>query len=193
MAYNDLLKVYWITPLRTASRSCGPILQHFEFTLNDHDLKIPQEKIHYYHICNVRNPYSRLVSLYKLFVHNRKHLNINFEDWIDGVFNNVFESYDNQVELNLLLSKPIDRIVRLEFLEGDLKEIYFIKENFENLTEIFERNIKTNEYLGEFEEFDDREWYSFYNQNMADKVFKKLEKQFELFNYNRNYWKDGTP
>jgi hypothetical protein len=53
-----------------------------------------------------------------------------------------------------------------------------------------------NRFKNEFKfiETDGRKsWFDFYNQKLADLVFNKLEEQFNLFGYDRNSWKNGTP
>lgn len=96
MGYQDSLKVFWITPPRTASRSCNSFLQYFDFTMTGHQLEIPENKLHYHHICNVRHPYSRLFSLYKVFYY-RKNPNKTFEDWLIDVFERNLIDYDDGI------------------------------------------------------------------------------------------------
>lgn len=192
MAYHDDLKVYWITPPRTASRSCNSFLQYFGFTVTGHELKIPTNKLDYLHICNVRSPYSHLFSIYRCFYY-KNDSDKNFEDWVRGYFNNQLKGWNEGIKYHTYLSKPIDILVRFEFLEEDLKKIPFIKENYESVNYIFEEQIRKNNYKNERNENFLNPWYSYYNQNLADFVYENLIEQFELFGYKKNYWKNGTP
>lgn len=60
---------------------------------------------------------------------------------------------------------------------------------------IFDEQILKNNYINVPKGLNSNlnPWQFYYNQKIADLVFKNLEKQFELFNYNKDYWKDGTP
>ena len=86
------------------------------------------------------------------------------------------------------LPKIPDYYLRTEFLEQDLKKLWFIDNESIEVIKIIEDNIKKNNYLSS-----DTSWQSFYNQELADFVYSRTQEQFELFGYNKNYWKDGTP
>ena len=68
MSYSESLKVFWFTPMRAATRSCGVIMKRFDFTELSHEFI--KNKLHeqYYLVSNIRNPYSRLVSIYYLYL-----------------------------------------------------------------------------------------------------------------------------
>ena len=59
------------------------------------------------------------------------------------------------------------------------------------MEETFNNQILHNGYLNEYNTI--IPWQSFYNEEIADLVYSKTENQFKLYNYNKNYWKDGTP
>jgi len=85
-------------------------------------------------------------------------------------------------------NKMPDYFVRFESLEEDLKNLWFIKENFNDLTYIFNRYIRNNEYKS----IDTRSWQSFYTEELAEFVYGYLKEDFMLLNYNKDSWKDGT-
>ena len=82
MNYSDDLKVVWITPMRTGTRSSNALMQKLNFSGMNHEIKIPKGKENYFVVINIRNPYSRLVSLYNMFKVSQKKMNYEFEDWI---------------------------------------------------------------------------------------------------------------
>jgi hypothetical protein len=199
MNYSNKLKIGWITPMRTATRTCGALQKLYNFDVSyQHTYFTTKDKIDYTLILNIRNPYSRLVSLYRIFLFQNKTYSRNFESWVRGV---IKEEYTNSHLLrgyDFFLDRIIDEIgkipdyfVRVEFLEKDLKSLPFVKNGNIDLSEYFETEIYCNRYEKEFGDLND--WKLLYTQELADLVYFGMEKQFKLFNYNKDYWKDGTP
>jgi hypothetical protein len=199
MKYNDNLKVAWATPMRTATRSCIPIqkILNFDDLYENHIMTFDKGKEDYYLVLNIRHPYSRLVSLFKLFcIHKNKKFEIEiFSKWIKSALDKKNEHLNYYtVYLDHLLSeipKEPDVYIRTEFLESDLKELWFVKENMDLLEDCFTNNIVNNPFKNEYTDY--IPWQSFYDQDLADFVYSRLENQFKIFNYNKDYWKDGTP
>ena len=54
----------------------------------------------------------------------------------------------------------------------------------------FDSQINDNQYVNEYCEH--IPWKDFYNQELADFVYSKTKRQFEMFNYKKDSWKDGT-
>ena len=80
--YCDKLKVIWYTPPRTATRSSQSIQKNFNFEVSGlHGIKVPKGKEEYFFIHNVRNPYSRLVSIYRLFIKYNEIKSNDFKLW----------------------------------------------------------------------------------------------------------------
>ena len=72
MNYSDSLKINWITPTRTGTRSCIKVQNFYNFNIfGTHDINLTEYRKDYQLIFNIRNPYSRIVSLYHLWlIHN---------------------------------------------------------------------------------------------------------------------------
>ena len=192
MNYNDDLKVVWLTPQKTGTRSCGPIMFKIGFesnTLRDvpsHDLEIPVGKENYYLVMNVRNPYDRVLSLYSLYCLHAGNNPIEFEKWINDKY--VFFKYKYSIclyDMIQRLPKLPDYYVKMENFGNDIKSLWFVKENLGSLSNVISENIKTNRYKSESK--------FRYNQYLADIVYNNLKKDFDLFGYNKNSWKNGTP
>jgi hypothetical protein len=203
MNYNDDLKVVWITPMRTGTRSSGAIMSKLNFK-NDinkvqrggvvHGIGVPDGKEDYNLIVNIRNPYSRLVSIFHLYMSRSKNYDKKFYDWItkkhyiyeDGFFNIYIAG-----RLKGLPKKP-DCYIRMENFEDDIKSLWFVKENFDLLEQTINDNIEKNRYLTEFEEYGftkKNSWKEYYNEEIAEIVFLKLKGEFDFFNYDKNSWK----
>ena len=193
MNYSHELKVNWVTPIRTAARACTDIQKYYKFDVSgSHGTSIGNRR-EYQLIFNIRSPYTRLVSIYHLWqIHNPNNDSVQFEDW----FKNYIDEMNSKIDYYTvfldkvvkLLSKTPDFYVRLEFLESDLRNLWFIDNESTEFNNIIEKVVQTNIYKSS-----EVPWQSHYNQRVADLVYSKTEKQFELFNYNKNYWKDGTP
>ena len=117
---------------------------------------------------------------------------MNFETWINVALDDL---HKNSNYYTIFLDKIINQLpkvpdyyLRIEFLEKDLRNLWFIDNGSIELNEVIEDSIKRNNFVSS-----DIPWQSFYNQQLADFVYSRTEEQFELFNYNKNYWKDGTP
>ena len=56
MNYSDELKVIWLTPMRTATRSCGEVQRSLNFNVSaHHGMTIPSKMKNYYLMFNVNN------------------------------------------------------------------------------------------------------------------------------------------
>lgn len=196
MNYSDELKIVWLTPRRTATRTCSKFQQFFNFNRSgQHGGFLLNSKIDYTLILNIRSPYPRMVSLYHLYLSHFPKTKPVFDKWVEVITRegfNVVKEYE--VFLNEIVENSIkipDYYVRTEFLESDLKRIPFISDNINELSDVFENYVKRNESKNEFGI--NKPWEEYYTQELADLVYSRTEKQFKLFNYNKDYWKDGTP
>ena len=199
MPYSDNLKVFWFTPMRAATRSCEKVMHYLDFKDLSHEFL--KNKLHeqYYYVCNARNPYSRLVSIYHLYCYHSKREPNDFRDWVIKKLREEVEfpiqTLDYQINLSKIFSsydRLPDYFVRQEFLEEDIRNLWFIKDNMsEELEIIIQDNIVNNGYLTEFGKRNP--WQEYYNNSLSNYVYNFLEKDFQLFGYDKNSWKNGTP
>lgn len=196
MNYSDEYQTVWLTPIRTAARVSRTLMENFNFVYEGHTLKIPKGKEEYHLLFNIRNPYPRMVSVFMLFCFHKKDFNKEFE-----AFLNLYKTLETPYQLSLdksvndLNSENI-QFIRTEFLHKDLMSIEKLKDKFLEMGKDYENIVLENRYSKEFEDkigHNRKPWQSFYNQKIADKVLSLTENQFDLFNYNKDYWKDGTP
>jgi hypothetical protein len=203
MNYNDELKVVWITPTRTGTRSSGAIMSKLDFKSENnnirqketvHGIGIPEGKEDYKLIVNIRNPYSRMVSLYYLYMNNSKQFNQSFDRWVKS--NLSFSDYNKSffiLDSLKKLSKLPDLYVRMENFKNDINSLWFVKENFDFLEQTLKNNIENNLYdSDEFQSngFIKKEsWKEYYNEEISEFVYKKMKNEFDFFNYDKNSWK----
>ncbi len=200
MNYSDDLKVVWLTPMRTGTRASGYLMGKLNFKLtqitNDvpvHSFGIPEGKEDYYLVCNIRNPYSRLVSLFYMYMDSVNNFHLSFDKWVKGNFIHKEEEYNIFMSVRLKkLNKPVDKFIRIEKFEEDILSLPFIKNNIETLKEVIKTNISENIFSSEYENKmgeKRKPWKSFYNQERADILYTKLKCEFDFFNYDKNSWK----
>jgi len=212
---SEKYKCLWYAPERTGSRGVASILCFYGFKFKGMMTPInsPNEIInniyfrnytHLYHqdekyndykvICNTRNPYSRVFSLYKNFANKG-----TFKDYVYNITNNDIGVMNNDYKVpqngqaykepkvrilqeqiinivkNPQLQKPPDYILRIEHLGEDIKKIPFI---YDILTE------KQLDYMTvPAKEID--EWESFYDSDMKEIVYNLCKHQFDIFGYEK--------
>ncbi len=193
MNYSDDLKVVWITPMRTGTRSSNALMQKLNFSGINHEIKIPKGKENYFVVINIRNPYSRLVSLYNMFKVSQKKMNYEFEDWIKkDHFVLMDKDYDIFISdrIKKLNTKP-SFLVRMESFVEDILSLDFIRDNYELLKEDIEENILKNRYENDYVPLGSQKkfWKEYYTDELAEMVQYKMKNEFEYLNYNLNSWK----
>lgn len=199
MHFSEKYKCYWFTPQRTGTRSTKELLRVLGFQTMDHHFTFDANKKDYFFVSNVRNPYSRLVSLFYLYSHHLNNFHKQFDTWVHDSINHLpfAEKYQFYYHENFqYLGKPFDKFVRQENLENDLKSISFIDLSIPDINREFEINIVNNRYKTEFEgQMNEKRknWKEFYNQELADLVYEKFLEQFQLFGYHKDSWKYVTP
>ncbi len=199
MTYSDEYNICWFTPIRTATRTTNLLLKKLGFKdLDTHSFRLPPERSNYFLISNIRNPYSRMISLFSLYCVHKLNFGLNFEKWCEYALNDGQFGYEYQLRYDLTIKgvgRNFDKFIRIENYSDDLKTLNFIDLSNPEIQEVWENNILKNAYTFEFEKIqteEKRTWQDFYNQKIADLVFSKLEDQFNFFDYNRNSWKHGT-
>jgi hypothetical protein len=193
MNYSDDLKVVWITPMRTGTRSSGELMKKLNFNGLTHEINIPEGKNDYDVIVNIRNPYSRLVSLFHMHKFKNKQFNYKFEDWITK---DHYILLDN--EYNIYLANRIQKLkinpskfIRLEKFSEDILSLNFIKNNSELLQDVIDGSIQKNNYEKEYSEngMEKKFWKDYYTEELVNKIQVKLRPEFEYFGYDLNSWK----
>jgi hypothetical protein len=186
--------------MRTATRSTHRLLKTIGFGgLNSHIFKFPPTRREYMLISNIRNPYSRMVSLFYIYSVHKERFDLNFENWCEYAVNDEEFDYRYQLRYESIIKstgRSFDKFIRIESYSEDLKTLSFIDLSKPETQEVWNNSILKNRFKNEFKfiETDGRKsWFDFYNQKLADLVFNKLEEQFNLFGYDRNSWKNGTP
>jgi hypothetical protein len=199
MTYSDELKVCWYTPQRTATRTTHVLLNAMGFVgLGAHFFNFPESKKDYFLISNIRNPYTRVVSLFSLYSIHKNDFNLNFEKWCEYALTD--KKFDGDYQLRyekkiLSLNKKFDKFIRVEKLDEDLKSLGFINFEEPKIQDIWKNNIMNNRYTYEFKNIENTtrtHWSDFYTEKLADFVYENLKEQFDLFGYERNSWKNGT-
>jgi len=173
-------------PQQTGEEFTTDFLKKYEFETYDGD-----DYLDYCLICNMRNPYDRIISLYfKKHFNNRlikKELTPTykkmFNDWVDTAFipNKLIVSVANlpkftisgvnQLEKWTFSDKIPNSFVRLENYEDDINKISFIKEELIDLPKI---NLQEQRTFG-FNEM--------YSVESAKKIYHFFKKHFYLCGY----------
>jgi hypothetical protein len=183
---SEKYKFEWVAPERTGSRKVAEILNYYGFKCNGlpiHDgitvnpythRSISNEKYSDYKvICNTRNPYGRVYSLFKNFYHH-------FTDKSKEGFRKFLTQELPRLETINMVSikkwdKPFDYIIRLEYMKEDLMKLPFI---LDVLTE-----SQIDMILSHGKEIED--WEKFYDNEMKEMVYGYTEHQFKLWGYDK--------
>ena len=205
MNYSDKHKVIWLIPERTASRATFELMKLLDFSNTHlHEIAMPREKgkDDYDLYVNIRNPYSRMTSLHSHwhFFEGHHTKDLNYKEWLEFVFsdpinNPTSDFFQGKPNKNYWHTRCYDALkampmgpkyyVRYEFLETDLKSLPIVKDNIDKLSEVFNKYIKVNKFKS-----NRPSWKTYYDQEIADYVYEKLEKDFKLFNYHKDSWKE---
>ena len=193
MHYSDELRVIWFTPERNGTRSTIYLIKSLGFKIGSHEMVYPENKKDYSFICNIRNPYSRLVSLYFLESNQINDFERDFSRWVQNSI--VNSGFILGFQLYYHRKLPVNtKFIRVENFIQDIKNLEFINFNNFEIKKVFKENIEYNHYKDEFNSKKERKsWNHYYNQQLADFVYGKLEEQFLYFGYDKNSWINGTP
>jgi len=182
---SEKYKFIWLAPERTGSRKVAEILGYYGF-VNKGNILFNSGKYNYSHyspnidgfegyklICNSRNPYSRVYSLFKNFYYGSKDKSKeSFKRYLT-------EGLPQGQMMRMVVNPPItvkpDYIIRLEYMTDDLLKLPFI---FDVLTE------KQVHLLSHHEKPIDS-WEEFYDEESKTIVYDLLKYQFDMFGYEK--------
>lgn len=199
MTYSDEYKVCWFTPQRTATRTTHELLKVCGFkALGAHSFFLPKERSDYMLISNIRNPYSRMVSLFFLYSLHKKNFDFIFKNWCEYALSDSKFDNDYQLRYDITMRRAgrnFDRFIKVENYDKDLEKLEFIDLTKPEIQDVWQNVILKNGYTHEFKMIQTEErksWFDFYDEEIANLVYEKLEEQFNLFGYNKNSWINGT-
>lgn len=185
---NNISEKYnfqWIAPERTGSRKISEILTYYDFKKNgnnvnnfgrynyNHNVEPNEEGTNYKVICNARNPYGRVYSLFKNFYP------VISDKSKEGFRKFLIEDLPKGQMMDMIINpksdKPFDYIIRLEYMKEDLMKLPFI---LDVLTE-----SQIDMLLTHGKEIDNYEDY--YDDDMKEIVYNLTEHQFKLWGYEK--------
>jgi hypothetical protein len=190
-------------------KKCGTshmakIMNKYDFKyyrIEDDNLILLQDHVVQKHYCNllpghenykilaaVRNPYSRFFSEYTFF-RSKEEFSLN------EINKEKFRTFIYQITISteILSNECVDfsqRIpdysVRLENLYEDYSKIPFIVESEYYKSGELKKDISIKVNVSNE---DDNLWRKFYTQEIADIIYYRMPRYFELFGYDKNSWK----
>ena len=186
MVISHTFKTIWMFPQQTEEDVTTRFLKKYDFDVYDGD-----DYLDYEVICNIRNPYDRILSLYfKKHFNNKlikKELTSTyremFNEWINTTFianklvvttvNSPKFTFSgvNQIEKWTFKDKIPNLFVRIENYEEDIRKIGFINEEFIDSSQI---NLQEQRTFG-FNEM--------YSTESAKKIYHYFKKHFYLCGY----------
>jgi hypothetical protein len=185
---NNISKKYnfqWIAPERTGSRKISEILAYYDFKKNggyvnnfgkynyNHRVEPNEEGTNYKVICNARNPYGRVYSLFKNFFPVIK------DKGKEGFRKYLTEELPKGQMIDMVVEpksdKPFDYLIRLEHMKEDLMKLPFI---LDVLTE-----SQIDMIISHGKEIDS--WEEFYDDEMKEIVYQYTKHHFELWGYEK--------
>lgn len=182
---SEKYKFEWIAPERTGSRKVAEVLSYYGFKRNNqsifttghynhfHTVKFNELYSGYKVICNARNPYGRVYSIFKNFYKRMwGKSTVEFKQYLT---NDLTQGQTLEMVLNPEPNRSYDYVVRLEHMVDDLLKLPFI---FDVLTET---QLKT--ICSHGKEIED--WREFYDDEMKEIVYNLTKYQFEKWGYEK--------
>jgi hypothetical protein len=181
---SEKYKFQWIAPERTGSRKLSEILTYYGFTWNGEKVfnygtykyshRTDQNNYQDYKvICSARNPYSRVLSLFKNFY--QKTQEKNKETFKNYLKYDLPQGQMYNMVVNPILTNRPDYIIRLEHMVDDLLKLPFI------LDVLTERQVRLLTEHGKPID----EWESFYDEESKDIIRNLIPTHFEYFGYEK--------
>ena len=182
---SEKYKFEWIAPERTGSRQVAEILSYYGFKRNNQSIFTTNNYNHvhivefnelysgYKVICNARNPYGRVHSIFKNLCPSIIDKSVaGFKKYL---INDITKEQNLKIVLSPDPNRSYDYIVRLEHLVDDLLKLPFIHDV---LTESQLKMICT--HGKEIEN-----WEQYYDQEMKEIVYNLTEYQFKKWGYEK--------
>lgn len=164
--------------------------ENYDYKFHNHFHQLFEGHENYKLITLLRNPYSRLVSQFRVTSVNFKGDSVDEERYerFEHFLQNVF--YNDELDDNICWwyrpTREADYFIRQESNYSGFCSLPFIKE-----TEVY----KTGELVDlcatplHTLKGDEVPWTKFYNQNSADIVYFNTAHYFEKYGYDKNSWK----
>ena len=188
MNVSDKYKLLWFATPRSASRTLHTIFWDKLQFKNIYDLNCSMythEVVYDHSIYNdykiimcVRNPYSKYVSTWQWVLNEYN----TFENFILSDYN-WMDVENHVINICETYSRSIEYLIKYENIDNDVVKLPYDL-NF--------GCVKQNVYKSNLKRIDDGKYsdYQFYyNQQLADEVFKRNQNIFEFFGYERDSWK----
>ena len=156
-----------------------------------HSNVIPDEFSNFYKFTVVRNPYSRAISAWNVCVNVDPYMTayskaikdksfLGFAKWLNSFTEPGRAGYVVQpMHKWLKPSGNFNKIVKLENINEEIKELPFYNsiDNDVTVPDLLSRTDKSD-------------WKKHYTQEIADLVYNWAKKDFELYGYDRESWRN---
>jgi hypothetical protein len=182
---SEKYKFEWIAPERTGSRKVAEVLSYYGFKRDNqpifmtgsynhgHVVKFNELYSGYKVICNARNPYGRVYSIFKNFYKRMSGKSmVEFKQYLT---NELIQGQTLEMVLSPEPNRSYDYVVRLEHMVDDLLKLPFISDV---LTETQLKMICSHG-----KEIED--WREFYDDEMKEIVYNLTKYQFEKWGYEK--------
>ena len=182
---SEKYKFIWVAPQRTGSRQVAEVLSYYGFKSNGtpiftngrynflHTIALDEYYSDYKLICNARNPYGRVYSIFRNFYQKISDKSIvGFREFLT---NDLQQGQFLQIVLNPGPNLSYDYVIRLEHIVDDLLKLPFISEGL-----TYSQLKMVCSHGKEIES-----WEQFYDDEMKEIVYNLTEYQFKAWGYER--------
>lgn len=194
MYYSQKYKIQWGLPARTASRMTREFLTKLEFgeMYGHHTLVNIRCDWDFY--LNIRNPYSSAVSMWifnLLFdIKNNRKLK-SFHEHLSELDNYNYGYPEALIACRMLeiFNRKPERLIRYENFLDDILSVPIIQDNQVLLEKEINRvkqgkKLWNQDYPVELK----KPYYQFYNEEIANMVYRQRKYEFDTFEYDPNSW-----
>jgi hypothetical protein len=195
MYYSPKYEVQWSTPPRTASRMTKEILQKLGFNELYGHHTIVNIRNEWELIVNVRNPYAVAVSMwiltYMAAIRGKRPIPTFLEHTLslDRPTSSYHMEWGPSHFLQIFNRNP-DRVIRYENFAEDIMNVPFIKDNSKLLqNEIDKLHQGDVPWIDNYPEEVKRPYHEFYDQELANIVYRQRKLEFDNFGYDPNSWR----